>query len=1013
MATLSSALRAHNRGGVRWISDLRMSLTFLLCFALCTVEISGECQPGKPLREAGVFFPDLTSESFKAEMAGFSTTEYGMMSFKEHFSKESGRGSVHTEGPTSNYLFFLTENDTMRAFGNDGGCLKVSKQNEIVSLIRVVRRALDPDKATFIESTNLMGIPVYHWRICYPFSLDDGSENLVASLDTFITYDDQWQMYTGTKDVLLRLSVDIFVDDVFRDNYYLDFLQFEKMQYDANIFQADLEPPLGLPCTGLNQDMNQPQVPSSASFRRETVARHGEHRYISDRERVVFDTENQVIERKTSIATSVRDFNHGASYLIMRIKGHSTSCLTMPINKLETQFLQQDINSGVTFKDHYVSMDSVKDYLYLSGDFTFNGEYRYRGIPCDVFTHITTNYAGKRQRAKILLFFSKPGVVVADRSGLSKENKLVKIEIRVDDVPPIIHNIYNQNIFDFDKALEAPYDISPCFDEQHRIEFKLDLEELKRTHQVAMTANERRALEHDVRNFIAEMCGLDFVRVHVGTAVERHGTVSLTGKLFARPDSGVHFEHFVRKSFGNGRKALNRVVSTMRDVSEIASCANQAYLNSDASDADYCLSLKVCILYRGASSDQEEITLVDDDPCEHLTKVRGFKDLTSMSAAWDTLQRKVSKDKMVLELKVGDKIFKISNVKKINDPNARLHKISPLSSFKKISSISTTTAEGQKLSGKTSLKECADQCLNRLLFPCEAFSYCKDTSSCELYDSFDRKVSGQESDIGRAPSYTVERNCEIYMRYSLHNFERQPGTVARMTTSSSDVEVTDIAGVEDCARLCMDRNDFQCESFDFCSPDGLSGNCLLHKQHWREFTWVKEGSPEQNCSHFSRNYIWDYTKMDGITNFPVSGSVTMAGGVEACAFQCSSSAKCNTFNYCEGGDLCQYIDSSAGKPTLGDVVPTYRCYTFVQKDTADVISRHDILVDKLERKQASSGGYSSGAMAGLAFAMLVLGVCLCFLGLYSWTLLDRYRNNNKDRWDNAISMDNPNFKNSL
>lgn len=990
---------------------LHMGIVTLLALALGIANVSGQCQPGQTPQEAGLKFPDILSQSFKADLAGVSVTENAALALQEHYSVETGRGSVHNEGPGDNYSFYLTENDTIRALGDNTGCFKLRSTPSTVSLlIEITRKALNVKNVSFIENTELAGIPVNHWRVCYPYvEGGDDSNNRISSINIFIVSDSSWEMFTGKENALLRISLELFLDNVMQERFLLDFLNFESKQYDSNIFQADLEPPLGVPCLDLRQDMTQPKVPFSASFRREIISRTGAQSYISDSESVVIDEEKQVIQRQTSVATSIRDFNHGATYLILRIKGHSTSCRTMPVNKLQTIFWKDETDPGFTFKDHYASMDSVSDYLYLSGDFTFSGEHQYRGIPCQVFTHITHNYAGERQRAVILLYFSKPGFLIEDRDGIS-ENKLVKIEFRLEDYASVSYNIYLMNEFDFDEALVAPFDISPCFDENHHIEFKLELEEQQRNKQTALTANGRRALEHEVRKIIAELSKLDFVRVQIGTAVERRGTVSLTGKLFARPDSGVHFEHLQDKSFGSDSKAVALTVSVRQGVTNIDNCAEQAVSDPTISDADYCFSAKLCILYRAANSSEKSLALTDDKGCSHLTKIRGFSDLVSMYTAWNILEEKISKDKMLIELTVEEKTFVFTGIRRINDPNSQLHKISPLNSFEKAAYDKITTSESQKVSGKLRLKECADSCLNNLVFPCEAFSYCIDPSSCELHGAYQRKEMKEKPNSDRAPGYITTRDCQTYVRSFLHNFERQPGTVAKMIRSSSDTEIKDIENEEKCAELCMERRDFQCESFSFCSPDGLKGNCVLSKHHWRrqDFTQKVTGKSELDCVQFSRNYFWDYTKTEGITSFAVRTSVVSAGGAETCAFECSSSGNCDTFHYCEDGDICQYIDTSEGKPNPEDILPKYHCYTFMQKDLPDVVNRHNNLAGNRKITPDSSGtdGYSSGAMAGLAIAMLVLGVALCFAGLYAWTVYKR-RIQDGDSWNTSLQLTVP------
>ena len=985
-----------------WIVSPQLSLIgFFLCLLTLIVGLSGQCSPGDPAEKAGVSLPDLGSLSFKAELAGYSPTDYKAMSSYEHFSKESGRGSVHYEGAANDHFFTLTEKDHIWALGQGESCLNLSSPAPLEGqLLHMTKLALDPDKATFIETIEKAGIPTIHWRTCFPFSLED--EDVEATMDTYISNDDEWKMYSGSKDVLLSLAVTVLKDHDELENHFLNFLTFEPMKYDANKFQADLEAPLGIPCIGTTPDLQQPKVPSSVSFRQEIVSRHFDTSYITEMDRIVIDTENKVFQTQSSVATTLQDFNSGVKYFIMRVKGISTGCTILPVNRLITRFREEDISSGLTMNDHYVTMSSVEDHLFLSGGFAFNGEYEERGIQCNVFTHVTNNYEGKGKTASILLYFTKPGIGVADSGGLSLD-KLIKIEVRVEGAPPIIRNINNLNEFDFDEASETPYDISPCFGEAHRIEFKLDLSEEYVRPQSVLSGSERRALERGVRRFIAQTCRLNLVRVQVGMVADRFGAISITGKLFARPDSGVLFDHYEGKSFGDSQGATERVLSVTQGVTHVDNCADIAASNIDASDADYCYTQKTCILYRAGGSDAN-VTLVGDEPCAHLTKIKGYEQQTTMYEAWDILEKAVYQS--TPQIKIEDKYFKLLKIKKTNDPYTKLHKVSPLNSFKKTAHMEMATSKRHKVERRLGLKECAERCLDELLFPCEAFSYCSKESSCELYGEFPRIDTEHVSDDGRVPNYRTEANCDTYVRSYLHNFEHHPGRVSSMISTDSDVEIADVTGRENCAKLCMNRDDFQCEAFDFCSPGPLTGSCILRRRHWRDFTWSGEVKDNVACSHYSRNYIWDYTRSNGITSFPVASRVINAGGVESCAYQCSSSPDCDSFHFCESGEVCEYLDTRERKPTLQDITPMYRCYTFVQKETVDVKTRHDALVDKLGRTPPLSiSGYSGGAMAGLAVAMLVVGAALCFLGLYAWTAWKRHRAMPRDGLDNSFSVE--------
>ncbi|GFR81068.1 LOW QUALITY PROTEIN: hypothetical protein ElyMa_005915900 [Elysia marginata] len=123
---------------------IHLARSLLLSLAICTVDISGECQPGKTPLEAGLDFPDLSSQSFRAKMAGVSFTDYSAMGHQEHYSEEIGRGSVHNEGPGDEDLFFLFEEDRIRAHGNKQGCTKTDPSSAMSNILQVTRKALDP-----------------------------------------------------------------------------------------------------------------------------------------------------------------------------------------------------------------------------------------------------------------------------------------------------------------------------------------------------------------------------------------------------------------------------------------------------------------------------------------------------------------------------------------------------------------------------------------------------------------------------------------------------------------------------------------------------------------------------------------------------------------------------------------------------------------------------------------------------------------------------------------------------
>ncbi|GFO17144.1 antigen b membrane protein [Plakobranchus ocellatus] len=948
-------------------SCIRTILTLLMCWTLFSVTASETCVLGKTTEANGRKFPDLTTQSFKAELTGVMLSDKSALHVREYYSVEDGRGAAYFEAAYNYKYFYLTDEDGVRAAGLERVCGSTSSESVIGDIIHTTRTSLSLDNMTFFGPTKVGGVPVNRWRKCVPYTQgSNGDERqFVASFDVLITKSDSWEMYNGGKrDVLMRLAVKSYSEDEVIENYYLDFLDFEKVEYDADKYVADLEAPLGAVCEGIPQKLQPPSVPKSVSFWRETVTELYDSKFVSNFDYVIMDTDNQVIERQMGTSTAIRDFKSGASYLIFRLEDQTATCMVLGVNNLQASLTAEDFSAGFTLKDHYVTIDSVEEYFYLKGNFTFNGEYDVRGIPCNVFTQVVENYGDKNVMASIMLYFTKPGVSFIGATDIS-ESKLVKVQVEVENDAVMTFNIIEIDAFDSDKTMEEPYDVSLCFHDEQRIEFVLELED--DNPKVTMTGQQRHNLERATRKQIAKLANLNLLRVRIGKIVEGQGSVYLPGSLFARPKSGTHFDYYEGKSFSFDTldEASDRIITLKSGViRDLEACADFAQSEILATEADFCEDLGYCVLYRAPLPGQQELKMVTDNRCTHLVKIKGYNTLTTLDEAWDTLEEEIFNKNF--EIKVGDKVFKASSIDRSNDNNEIFIDDPAMSKFRKTASLDIKSTEEQILQNIMSVAECAEQCINNLLFPCEAFKFCAHNSLCELHNAFPHGTSESAYTTFDSFSSTISTGCVVYARSYLDNFERRRGPAGNVPTSASDPEYTAVKHPENCAKLCLETNDFQCESFDFCSKDGSVGNCILRTYHWRdEVSNVKE-KPVRNCTQYSRNYLWDFSQMEGVTKLPVRNTLQKVGGAEACAYKCSASSECKAFHFCETDDVCQFIDTETGPPKVKDLVPKFRCYTFTQKQEPDVLGRSDKLRERLSRSQSSGSGYSDGAMAGLA-----------------------------------------------
>lgn len=270
---------------------------------------------------------------------------------------------------------------------------------------------------------------------------------------------------------------------------------------------------------------------------------------------------------------------------------------------------------------------------------------------------------------------------------------------------------------------------------------------------------------------------------------------------------------------------------------------------------------------------------------------------------------------------------------------------------------------------------CADICVDRSIYECRSFTYCFQAKRCQL--------SSQRWNNATLADYV---GCDFYRRESTSDFMKIPGQTIRPTNEEATHGVT---SAEICASLCLNETQFICQSFDYCSA---SQNCYLSRYHFYGAS-PSDVQSSSSCDHYSRNYVSDYVKTSATALAPKDSSQTPItivadSSAKECAYMCSKDVSdCVRFSFCASTHDCQMVTKSLLPFIPVQPYPDCDVYTLrTSQSTATPGSStaapnpttNEPRRNTSDRSSRSSNiTYSPGSMAGLAIAMIVVGIIAC------------------------------------
>ncbi|KAK4324022.1 hypothetical protein Pmani_005317, partial [Petrolisthes manimaculis] len=223
----------------------------------------------------------------------------------------------------------------------------------------------------------------------------------------------------------------------------------------------------------------------------------------------------------------------------------------------------------------------------------------------------------------------------------------------------------------------------------------------------------------------------------------------------------------------------------------------------------------------------------------------------------------------------------------------------------------------------------------------------------------------------------------VYARSYLNDYSPVLGGIALNTTGPI---YTNISHLDECARFCSKETSIQCESFEWCFGERV---CHLHSERYLDVVDGGNYLTGTSCIHYSKRddqlfSRYPHQSLTTSQHHLVSSHTTP----EACAKLCVEDMDevCQSYDFCtscisddygvcsednEGTtNLCYLTQHHVGEPDL-KLTKAVHCDHY----SRDVFGDQDY-ASWVASQRKSNKPYTPGAMTGLAFGMIFLGILL-------------------------------------
>ncbi|KAK3090768.1 hypothetical protein FSP39_014480 [Pinctada imbricata] len=551
-----------------------------------------------------------------------------------------------------------------------------------------------------------------------------------------------------------------------------------------------------------------------------------------------------------------------------------------------------------------------------------------------------------------------------DDGNADQGDSAIPIQLRI-SVPSIPYSAtYNFYNFDQEDAEITSFDVSTCYTQEQQIGFKLTF--------------------YGTFDAPVKAYKTIFLLNTISTAAAAAGVSPLriaNAQFYFQPDQAFFVATLLDQApvLQRYRKLAGQVLqynndAVVNNIMDVNDCANLCLSNGNftCNSFEYCQASSICTLSKKHTNDGTVVPSAGKQ-CDLYDRTLGgnaYQEV-QLQQAWQNLRNAVIKRlvKINIAFDKNTQTYTASDVSNdiVNTDTMTPSATSLLQNYRPMVNRYVPNFDDMILTGM-SIDDCAQACNSQETFICNSFEYQYGTSECYLSHLHPDE---QPDKIKSA------NGVDLYIRDYTTKFAETAGTTV---LSSSNVIYQGIYDTNNCARLCVDYNEFSCKSFDFC-PD--IGTCFLGKTHLYDAP-KSQIKADPMCNHWSRNYIDDfsYTKRSYIrmTNDRVISGIT----VQQCAKLCveEQTFSCASFDYCGNYTECRL--TSASLKNVGQVTleSNLYCDVYTRQYFPDGTSYIANPSKYYGTTQAPSTGLSSGAAGGLAFGMIILGIVLTILGIF-------------------------------
>ncbi|XP_048256453.1 uncharacterized protein LOC124133170 [Haliotis rufescens] len=586
---------------------------------VCTFAASATVAPNDPR------LPQALPPSFQVTIEGALIDRNMSVVAEEYFDQDSQRSAMKlTQNGQIEYVYInMNTNESYHVLNNNctvmnqatdmddvfiGGKMPGNSNMTHTYSTSYILKFAQKYGEVYKGQTSVRGVLCDHWQSCMYW----GFLGVNFTVDYYFSVS-TWTSADGTMQIPVRAEVQGYNSIVGPGamssfHHIYDYISFKSYIVDP----TNLETPKGVACAGRKHTRAMPKLKTHYQYREEIIDQdmnmvvNADVYYDYNNKLLRFDNRPNVISYpyySYDAVTEIHDYNTGVAYVIDK---SFLNCSVVPIENGTW-----DATVNVSRLHQAIGMKSPEQLFDLDPTFAYSGQRTARGILCDVFTNVRTDFADAGLLGMPVTFevYFMSNDWISDNDVGNNQDSVdtpVRLEISADDYF-LSYDFYN---FDQENPVLSRFDISPCYTDQDEINFEITFP----GNYVDFLLNYKTILEDLVIVSIAKTGGLSPIRIQ---RVDMHwdkqnayfvGTILDMAPVLARyrrwPNMVAHFADSLR----------------VTDVDAALDCAEVCNSQERTCNSfDLCLATRTCALSWNYTSVGK--VLQTSETCDHFSRV--------------------------------------------------------------------------------------------------------------------------------------------------------------------------------------------------------------------------------------------------------------------------------------------------------------------------------------------------------------------------------------------------------